>query len=314
MVQGETEHWVPCGPYQHRSSVTMTSTNTSTVLTQNPLLKRSQKARASAQDTRQADYEKRKALRDTRTGRQAEHLALFTAELLETTRDSVTSTTTGPVADAVKRGFDGSEIERFYLPAILKGDDGSRKLLVPTDATYFCSPGADEDTESTPIATLLQGFYDWKTKTNQPEKLPGGKTVIRLINELLEKELPGSNLYKCVLVVEMGGDPDYKVPVVHSPGRTKPATCMKVMLVWDLPSYTKRRAKFAATRKASRDARVGQKKAITLDEHLARKATGSASRTPSPSGGKAAASAPIVDSEGFTVVTTKGRRKPVRPP
>ena len=291
----------------------MESTTTN-VLKSNSLFERAKQARSAITDNRQADYEKRKAAHAERDERQEEHIALFTAELLATTRDSVASTETGPVADAVKRGFDGSEIERFYLPAILKGDDGSRKLLVPTDATYFCSPGADEDTESTPIATLLQGFYDWKTKTNQPEKLPGGKTVIRLINELLEKELPGSNLYKCVLVVEMGGDPDYKVPVVHSPGRTKPATCMKVMLVWDLPSYTKRRAKFAATRKASRDARVGQKKAITLDEHLARKATGSASRTPSPSGGKAAASAPIVDSEGFTVVTTKGRRKPVRPP
>ena len=245
----------------------MESTTTN-VLKSNSLFERAKQARSAITDNRQADYEKRKAAHAERDERQEEHIALFTAELLATTRDSVASTETGPVADAVKRGFDGAEIDRFYLPAIVASDDGSRELLVPPDSTYFCSPGADEDTKSTAIATLLRGFYDWKTKTNQPEKLPGGKTVIRLINELLEKEPLGSNLYKCVLVVEMGGDPDYKVPIASSPGRTKPATCLKIMLIWDIDSYTKRRAKIAATRTTSRDARVGHKKAITLEEHL----------------------------------------------
>ena len=241
------------------------TTNTSNVIAGGSLLERSR----SARNTNKQSHE---ASRAAKAARMEVHMARFTAELLNITRTSVISTTIGPLAEAVDNGRDSAMIDIFYFPAILKGEDGApNQMYVPEAATYYCTPTEDCCTESTPVATMLLGVHDYKIKKNLPEKLPGGKTVISHVNEILEQEPIGSNLYNCTLAIEIGGDPNYKVPIKDSRGRTKPARCMKVMLVWDNDSYSQRRAMIDTRRDMERASRSEQKKTTTLEEHFAQK-------------------------------------------
>ena len=59
----------------------------------------------------------------------------------------------------------------------------------PPRATYWTGNVTDDGTKNgVPIVMLLQGERDRETGALHPERLPGGKSAIQLVNERLEKE------------------------------------------------------------------------------------------------------------------------------
>jgi hypothetical protein len=169
--------------------------------------------------------------------------------------------------------------------------------MVPQEKTYLVASGEDIDSQSSPIAMLLQGVHDRKAKRNDPSKLPGGKTVIKLVNDALAEEKEGTSLYKCVVVIEIGLDREYPVPNPYREGKTKGATCLKVMLIWNVSSYTQRRKAFSDKRKAKYEA--NKKPTKTMAEYEQEQAAAAAARYV------------VKDKEGFQAV--KPRRRPRKP-
>lgn len=271
----------------------MASQQTKTVLT-GSLAKRASQARHTKDDHRAS-------ARAERLARQATHMALLKAQILDGIRKDLKEEE-GKINTAVNRGFDSAEVDRIFLPASTKTmeideDTGEEMEVVtqevPQDQTYIWAEGEDPDAESSPQAMLAQGKHDHKTGMNDASALPGGRTVIQLINDELDKEKEG-DLAGCLVVLELGRDHKFKV-TDRKTGRKRPATVLKVMLVWNMASYTKRRREQAKKREEAREQRTKPSK--TMSEYQAEQA--------------AKKEAVTADSEGF--VKVKPRRRPRKP-
>lgn len=271
----------------------MASRKDNTVFT-NSLAQRAASARSSKQERQSRDSAER-------TARQTTHLALLKAQLLANIRANLADVK-GTINKGAAAGHDSARVARYYLPSNIvtteTDENGVEYTVVeqqvPQELTYISAPGENSDSNSSPIAMLLQGKHDRKTRKNDPSALPGGRTVIQLVNDELDKEPEGSDLYGCTLACEMAQDREFKV-TDRKTGRERNATCFNVMLIWDLKSYNTRLRERNEKRKAAAEER--RKPTRTMAEYQAEKA--------------AKSQAAAATANGFHQV--KPRRRPRKP-
>jgi hypothetical protein len=100
-------------------------------------------------------------------------------KLLTTFADTLYEETRQAFKEMTAEGINNIIVAKFCLP-----NQGA-----PPRATYWTGNVADDGTKNgVPIVMLLQGERDRETGTVHPERLPGGKSAIQLVNERLDKE------------------------------------------------------------------------------------------------------------------------------
>jgi len=167
---------------------------------------------------------------------------------------------------------------------VLPNGDTVREFVLPAAETHFAGfTGADDETDHTkdaiPLISLFQGFRA-RSGEADPSTLPGGKTVVDIVQEKL---------------TAMFENPEDSF-VVRSVWNGKQRRC-ELHLVWDLEGWDAQQAKIAARVAKHRAERASalesSKPQMTLEEYEARRQARRAK----------------ADSDGFTPVQSRRRGK-----
>lgn len=80
-----------------------------------------------------------------------------------------------------------SVVARYYQPLCIK-DDYGKEHIVPREKCYTWLPDSDPESDAVTWSELLTGVYNARTGKTEPHRLPGGKSIITLLNDSLIKQ------------------------------------------------------------------------------------------------------------------------------
>lgn len=241
---------------------------------------RAQQLARKALEAKQARQEHNAVEKQSRMNKQKLHLEL----LLACMKTVLTSQDISDQIDAAaEKGHDSTCVWEIFLPTFATVE-GQRALVVPQTQTYFAASQEaveeygeealalfeafmaekgvkheDLNEDAVPLATYWQGPVNKASRRSEPAKLPGGKTLIDLLNAWIVESTasnPDFPLGGMVVVQEA------RSKTLRTEIGTHRSTVLRMVLVWDVQAYRTRRQETAQKRQnAARTRRDGKGRA-----------------------------------------------------